>query len=107
MQPMISYSRGAQMNNQAQLMNVPEAESVQIDNVNAERIELLIRRYVCGQLSTEEEVRLEIVAERIRRLMPKVSAENFEELEAIITEINEIGDADDQLRQELGLTDRK
>jgi len=68
-----------------------EAELSPAESANRDRLALLAREYVAGQLSTEEEARLKIVSERVRRLIPRVTSQDFEELERIATELEQIG----------------
>jgi hypothetical protein len=81
-----------------QFSQVPEAETA-----NHTRLELLARQYVAGQLSTEEEARLAIVSERVRRLIPRVTVEDFEVLERILEEAASIESADIERRRRLGI----
>lgn len=68
---------------------------------NRDRLVLLARSYVAGQLSTEEEARLAIVSERVRRLIPRVTVLDFEELERIGSELERIGSEEDSRRRRL------
>ena len=77
---------------------VSEAEAA-----NHARLELLARQYIARQLSTEEEARLAIVSERVRRLIPRVTAEDFEALESILEEAKRIESADIERRHRLGI----
>lgn len=70
---------------------------------NRDRLELLARAYVAGQLSPEEEARLAIVSERVRRLIPRVTVEDFEELGRLAEEIKSIESEDVQRRTRLDL----
>jgi len=63
-----------------EVSQVSEAEAA-----NRTRLTLLARQYVAGKLSIEEEARLAIVAERVRRLIPRVTVEDFEALEHILS----------------------
>ena len=77
---------------------ISEAEAA-----NRARLELLARQYIARQLSTEEEARLVIVSERVRRLIPRVTAEDFEALENIREEAKRIESVDIERRQRLGI----
>lgn len=70
---------------------------------NRTRLELLARQYVAGTLSTEEEARLAIVSECVRRLIPRVAVEDFEMLEHILEEVQHIELADIARRHRLGI----
>ena len=79
------------------------SEFEEIENVNRDRIELLARKYARKKLSKEDIARLEIVRERMRKLVPRVTTKDFEKLVEIAEDIKRIGDEDDRLREELGL----
>ena len=70
---------------------------------NRTRLVLLARQYEAGRLSMEEEARLAIVAERVRRFIPRVTAEDFETLEGILEEAQHIESADIERRRRLGI----
>lgn len=53
---------------------------------NRTRLELLARRYVSKKLTPEEDARLAIVIEQVRRLIPRVTADDFEALGEIARE---------------------
>ena len=82
---------------------LPE-EEIQLssgESANRDRLELLARAYVAGQLSTEEEARLAIVSERVRRLIPRVTVQDFEGLERIAIDLERIGSEDAARRRRL------
>jgi hypothetical protein len=81
-----------------EVSQVPEAEAT-----NHARLELLARRYVARQLSMEEEARFAIVSERVHRLIPRVTAADFEALESILEEAQRIESADIERRHRLGI----
>jgi hypothetical protein len=60
------------------------------DAANRTRLELLAREFIGGQLSTEEQARLAIVSERVRRLIPSVTAEDYEALETMLEDVRRI-----------------
>jgi hypothetical protein len=78
---------------------VPAASEA--EEANRTRLELLARQYVSKKLSAEEEGRLAIVTERVRRLIPRVTIEDFEELERIAVEIKRIGSENSERRKRL------
>lgn len=85
---------------------VPTNEPSQISDAeiaNRDRLQLLARAYVAEKLSTEEEARLAIVTERVRRLIPRVTSADFEELERIAEDLRRIELEDSQRRIRLGL----
>ena len=77
------------------------AEVSPADSANQSRLELLAREYVAGQLSNEESARLAIVSERVRRLIPRVTLQDFERLEVIGRELKEIESDNAELRQRI------
>ncbi len=93
-----SSRRPATMSSFEEVSQVSEAETA-----NHTRLTLLARQYVAGKLSIEEEARLAIVAERVRRLIPRVTVEDFEALEHILEEAEHIESADIERRRRLGI----
>jgi hypothetical protein len=77
-------------------------EISQADAANRARLELLARQYV-NKLSLEEDARLSIVTERVRRLIPRVTVEDFETLERIAERLQRIGSDDTDRRNRLGI----
>jgi hypothetical protein len=73
------------------------------DSANKVRLALLARSYVAGQMSTEEEARLAIVTERVRRLIPRVTVEDMEALESIVQDVARIRDDDSARRRRLNI----
>lgn len=80
---------------------VEEAEPSPAESANRDRLALLARAYVAGQLSTEEEARLAIVTARVRRLIPRVTVQDFEELERVAIELEQIGSEDSARRNRI------
>ena len=78
-----------------------EARLSAAETANQSRLELLAREYVAGQLSTEEQARLAIVSERVRMLIPRVTVRDFEELERIGKELEELGAEDTARRRRI------
>jgi len=78
------------------------AEANEADAANHTRLELLARQYVNKHLSHEEQARLSIVTERVRRLIPRITAKDFEVLERIAERLQEIGSDDADRRKRLG-----
>ena len=70
---------------------------------NRSRLELLARRYVTKQLSPEEDARLAILTERIRRLIPRVTIEDFERLESMAEESEAIRIRNEERRRRLAI----
>ncbi len=80
-----------------------EAEA---EKVNRERLVFLSRKYAGRELSAESQARLEILRERVRRLIPRVTADDFAELERTLTDLAAIRAANVDLEQDLGKLDR-
>lgn len=72
------------------------------DVANHTRLALLARQYEAARLSTEEEARLAIVTERVRRLIPRITVDDFEALQDILEEAERIESADVERRRRLG-----
>jgi hypothetical protein len=84
----------------------PFEEASQVSDAevaNRTRLALLARQYEAGKLSIEEEARMAIVAERVRRLIPRIGVEDFEVLEGILEEAQRIESADIERRRRLGI----
>ena len=73
-----------------------------------DRVQLLARKYVAkDKFSDEESARLEIVTERVRKLLPAVTAQEFEALEQVLTSLRDISKANASLRDKLRLARQK
>jgi hypothetical protein len=71
----------------------PVEEGFQISEAeiaNRTRLALLARQYEATRLSIEEEARLAIVTERVRRLIPRITVDDFEALQTMIEEAERI-----------------
>lgn len=88
----------------ATLDEEPAVES-EAELANTDRLKLLARKYALRSLSPEDAARLEIVTERVRYLIPRVTASDFEALERIHRELEEIGTETKQTRKDLELGD--
>jgi hypothetical protein len=77
--------------------------SSEAEAANRTRLELLARQYVSKHLSPEEDARLSIVTEKVRRLIPRVTVEDFEALGRIAEQLNRIGSEDTDRRRRLGI----
>jgi len=85
---------------------VPVEEALQISEAeiaNRTRLALLARHYEAARLSIEEEARLAIVTELVRRLIPRVTVDDFEALQVILEEAERIESADIERRRRLGI----
>jgi hypothetical protein len=92
----LSLPAEAPSDEQEPYVSIAEAE-------NRHRLELLARQYVSKMLSREEEARLAIASERVRRLIPRVIAEDFEALKGILEDGERIESADIERRRRLGI----
>jgi hypothetical protein len=73
-----------------------------IERANAERVELLARRYVANErYSNEERARLAIVTERVRKLLPAVTAAEYEALEQHLEALQRLSAANERIRAKL------
>lgn len=84
----------------------PAEEASQVSEAevaNRTRLALLARQYEAARLSIEEETRLAIVTERVRRLIPRVIVDDFEALQAILEDAERIESADIERRRRLGI----
>lgn len=77
---------------------------------NYERVALLARKYVAKEkekFSDEENARLAIVTERVRKLLPAVTVKEYEALEGVLNIVQEARKADKALRERVGMPRRK
>ena len=73
-----------------------------------DRVRLLARKYVAKEkFSKEEGARLAIVTERVRKLLPAVTAYEFELLEKALTSLRDISQANASLQERLMLLRKK
>lgn len=72
------------------------------DRENAQRLELLVRK-AARNLNPEEEARLRIATEKVRRLIPRVTAADFELLADLVTQSEHAMQEDRELRESLDL----
>jgi len=78
----------------------PDSEA---ELANRTRLELLARLYVSKKLSAEEDARLAIVTEKVRSLIPRVTADDFIALEEIALESEAIRKENIERRRRLGI----
>lgn len=77
-----------------------QPQTDQFERVNNDRIALLARKYVNKEsFSDEEHARLAIVTERVRRLLPAVTSNDFERIEKFVQTVQRIGAADAEIRK--------
>ena len=79
------------------------ASESEAEATNRARLELLARRYVTKQMSPEEDARLAILTQKIRRLMPRVTMEDFDKLEVIAQDSEAIRTRNEERRQRLAI----
>jgi hypothetical protein len=69
---------------------------------NADRVELLARKYVAKErFPDEQSARLAILTERVRKLIPAVTAEEYEALEHRLKDVQELSALNIKLRERL------
>jgi len=86
-------------------LTVRDAEGERPDpseSTNNERLVFLARKYA-GQASREDNARLEILTQKVRGLMPRVSTSDIDRLSAIADEFADIKKAHQILREKLDL----
>jgi hypothetical protein len=86
-------------------LHLPVQDRVEseVDVAASERVTLLARKYVSGSLSPEADARLAIATERVRRLVPRVTADDVEALESILEDLDSISQRDAERRKRLGI----
>jgi hypothetical protein len=82
-------------------LDLPQESEAEV--TNRSRLELLARHYVTKKLSPEEDARLAIVTEKIRKLIPRVTIEDFEKLHAIAQESEAIRVKNEERRRRLAI----
>jgi len=87
------------------MFHIPVEDQVksEADVAASERVTLLARKYVSGTLSPEADARLAIATERVRRLLPRVTADDFEALESILEDLDSINRRNAERRKRLGI----
>jgi hypothetical protein len=82
-------------------LDLPQESEAEV--INRSRLELLARHYVTKKLSPEEDARLAIVTEKIRKLIPRVTIEDFEKLHAVAQESETIRLKNEERRRRLAI----
>ena len=87
---------------------VPQAKHDRFEKANSDRVALLARKYVAKEqrFGDEESARLAILTERVRRLLPSVTAREYEVLEGALKVVNQVMESDAEIRRRLGLKRR-
>jgi len=74
----------------------------------SDRVILLARKYAAkDRLSDEENARLAIATERVRKLLPAVSAMEFEAVEHLLKLVKQFDESDMEIRRTLGIAQKK
>jgi len=85
---------------------VPAEEDAFLLCTQDQRVALLARKYIEGRhFSDEEDARLRILTERLRRLIPRVTTEDLEKIESLVVDVNEANKQNQAIRRRLGLDD--
>jgi hypothetical protein len=85
-------------------ISIPELDQEgEAEVANRARLELLARLYVSKKLSAEEDARLAIVQQKVRRLIPRVTVEDFEALGEIAQDSETIRTRNEERRRRLGI----
>jgi hypothetical protein len=79
----------------------PEADDPVI-RARDERVALLVRKYE-GMSTTEDEARLQILTQRLRRLSPRVTPEDLNSLSTMVGHLEETSADLDEIRAKFGL----
>ena len=83
--------------------STPAFSDALTDRVNSDRLALLARFYVAGKLPREQEARLRIATEKILRLIPSATPEDYEALAVIVDRSNAVRQENAAARERLGL----
>lgn len=86
------------------LLTEPQSGLSDAELAVRDRIALLARQYVEGSLSREEDARLAILSEKVRRFFPRVTARDFEVLLDIVQELKDFDQRDRDRRERLGMS---
>lgn len=73
------------------------------DNLNQERARLLTKKYGRKEFSAEDEMRLEVLTDRVRLLLPRVTQSDWQLLEDINHRLDEVQERTQGIRQKYGL----
>jgi len=84
-------------------MDLSFPESSLFEEVNRERIELLARKHTAEDLSSEDEKHLEVLTERVRRLVPQVTEQDWQAVEDISARLGDIEDRTRRIRTKYSL----
>ena len=79
------------------------SQNEETEVANRDRLVLLARQYESKKFSAEEEARLAILTERVRRLIPRVTEKDFEVLEELAVDLNKIKKETSELYRRIGI----
>jgi hypothetical protein len=83
-----------------------DAREAEAEKVNRDRLVFLSRKYASREFSTESQARLEILRERVRHLIPRITADDFAELERTVADLGAIRATDRGLEEEINKLER-
>lgn len=72
------------------------------DRARDDRVALLVRRFE-GVATTEDEARIEILTQRLRKLSPRVTPTDLDHLSTMVTELEQVSENLEQIRRKFGL----
>jgi hypothetical protein len=74
-----------------------------LERTRDDRLALLARRYVAGDLTPEDDARLRIATERMRRLLPYVTPADVEAVETMVGEVEALDARLEAIRTRFGI----
>lgn len=86
--------------NEARRIATPPDDAV--DRARDARVALLARKYE-GVSTTEDEARIEILTQRLRKLSPRVTTTDLDNLSTMIGQLEEVSSNLDEIRSKFGL----
>ena len=78
-------------------------EDLDASRMNSERVELLARKHGSEAFTVDDEERLEALTQNVRRLMPRVTDQDWEPLEDVGSRLDEIEERTDGIRKKYRL----
>lgn len=82
----VAAHSSALLSRQLRTAEAPSEQS-RVERANSTRLALLVRKFVERELTTEEDARLMIATERVRKLMPRFGAEEMETWASLMEEV--------------------
>lgn len=74
-----------------------------VEDSNETRIVLLARKYASSQFSPEESARLDILTEKVQRLMPSVTDDDLAKMQKLSSRLDDISAVNNAIRRKYGL----